>query len=319
MLAWINHDLPQIKIVADLLAEHAAAGLADGDHHRHRNDADDHSKQSQSSAQTMRQKRVPSCSRSFEKVLPRSAPVGASNGRPLSFRLRRASIGRGFRGAIGHDDAVGEFNDPLRLRRNVVVMRREDDRMSLAIEIDQKIHDLAPIGAVQRAGRLVGEDRRAFIHQRPCDRNPLLLPSRQLIGIMRQAIAEPQAPEQRLSAGLAQIRRDFGVNCGRLDIGESGELTEQIVTLKDESEMLAPQLRERVGVEPRRVASRHAVGSGAQTIETAQNIEQRRLAGAGSAHQRDHFAGVDDEINAVERHHALIARAIAANRAAAAR
>jgi hypothetical protein len=57
--------------------------------------------------------------------------------------------------------------------------------------------------------------------------------------------------------------------------------------LKDESDLVAPHLRQRGLVEPADLPPIEPVGTGGRSIEAAQQVEQRRLARARRAHDRD--------------------------------
>ena len=74
-------------------------------------------------------------------------------------------------------------------------MRDEHDRDSLIVEVLQERHDLDAAAGVEVAGGLVGEHDARFGHQRPRDRDALLLAARELVGHVPEAVAETDALE----------------------------------------------------------------------------------------------------------------------------
>ena len=77
-----------------------------------------------------------------------------------------------------------------------------------------------PVSRIEAAGRLVAQHQRRLLHQRPSDRDPLLLTARQLRREPVHDIREPYPPERRPATG-------FGVAAGdlreQLDILERGQ------------------------------------------------------------------------------------------------
>src|SRR5207248_10826469 len=52
------------------------------------------------------------------------------------------------------------------------------------------------------AGRLVGDQEARRVHQRPGDADPLLLPTRELVRVLADLVAEPDRLQRLLDAGL---------------------------------------------------------------------------------------------------------------------
>ena len=64
-------------------------------------------------------------------------------------------------------------------------MRDHDDRLlELAVELLEQVEDLAGGGAVEVAGRLVGDEQVGVGDDRPGDRDALLLAAGELAGIV---------------------------------------------------------------------------------------------------------------------------------------
>jgi hypothetical protein len=109
-------------------------------------------------------------------------------------------------------------------------------------------------------------------------------------------LCAPLAP--RLLARTGIDRRHF-------DIFQRIEIGQQLVALEDETEMLAPELGQLIGLEPRDVASGEPVFAGPAVIEAAEHVHQCRLAGAGLSDDGDHLAGLDVEVDILEHRDAL--------------
>ena len=106
---------------------------------------------------------------------------------------------------------------------------------------------------------------------------------------------------------LARVERLVGDLVHQRDVFEHGEARDQIVELEDEADMLAPiagQLGlagvDEIVVAPHRLAR-------SRRIEAAEDVEQRRLAGAGRSQQHDEFAFVDVEVEVAQRMHGDLA------------
>ena len=78
-------------------------------------------------------------------------------------------------------------------------------RLADLVEVEQQVHHLLAGAAVQGAGRLVGQQQRRAVHQRPGDRDPLPLAAaeRRRVGVAPVGDAEFVEQFQRPRAGLA--------------------------------------------------------------------------------------------------------------------
>jgi hypothetical protein len=71
---------------------------------------------------------------------------------------RGAGVGR-FLAGVGDDMAVAETHDPAGMTGDLGIVRHQHDRDALAVEILEEREDLERGAAVERAGRLVGEQQ----------------------------------------------------------------------------------------------------------------------------------------------------------------
>ncbi|MNM98119.1 hypothetical protein D3C81_1106400 [compost metagenome] len=142
-------------------------------------------------------------------------------------------------GRIADDQAIADFNDPLRPRRHFAVVGDQDDHMALAGQFVEQRHDFGAAVAVERAGRFVGEDDVATVHQRPRNRYALLLAAGQLMRAVARAARQAQAGEQGGSARVALAGVDAGINGRHLDVLLGRARGDQVVALEYEAKGFA--------------------------------------------------------------------------------
>ncbi len=220
---------------------------------------------------------------------------------------RSPGIGNGPLYRVGQYLSVADFDQPVGAFGHLAGMGDDDDRMALRVHGAQQFHHVLAALAVERAGRFVGKDDASAIHQRAGDGNALLLAAGKLVRAVVEPVAQLQRIEQfggaRLAFGCGQAR----VDRRHFDIFLRRRGGDEIVALEDEAESAAAQRGKRIGIERRNILAVEQILPAARTVETAQNIHQRRLAGAGSAHDGDEFARFDVERNAVQHLHGKIA------------
>ncbi|MCY1432313.1 hypothetical protein D9M71_483060 [compost metagenome] len=76
---------------------------------------------------------------------------------------------------VTEHQAVTNLDDPVGPRCNFAVVGNQDHHVTLTGQFVKQSHDLGTALAVQRAGRFVGKDDVAAVHQRTGNRHPLLL------------------------------------------------------------------------------------------------------------------------------------------------
>src|SRR5438132_6121299 len=77
--------------------------------------------------------------------------------------------------------SIPNMNDARRLPRHIILMRDNDDRVAMVVQVAEEVEDLAAGLRVEVAGRLVGQQQRRLVHQRAGDGDALALSSGQLI------------------------------------------------------------------------------------------------------------------------------------------
>ena len=162
--------------------------------------------------------------------------------------------------------------------------RRAQDRGDLLAQ------RLAQAG-VEGGERLVEQDHLGVGRQRAGERDPLALAAGELVRVGLGAAAQPDEVE-RLADALA-------ARGAEADVGRDVEVREQRALLEDHPD---PAL---LGLDPVAVrgdgapADPHAAGVGA--LEARDHPQQRRLAGAAGAEQRDDRAAGDPQAGSVDR------------------
>src|SRR5262252_442752 len=130
---------------------------------------------------------------------------------------------------VASDLAVAEDDDALGVFRDVVFVSDDQQReAAFAVEPLENLHDLDRSAAVERARRLVGQDDRRLIDQRPRDRDALLLPTRKLIRMIVLAPGQPDRFERLLGAALSLRSLDPGVEHWQLHVLDRRRAREQV-------------------------------------------------------------------------------------------
>ena len=153
----------------------------------------------------------------------------------------------------------------------------------------EQIHDLDTGVAVQRAGRLVGEQDIRIVDQRARDRDTLHLTAGELRGLFVDMLLEPDLLERFGRAAGTLISADTTDGQRELDIFENRLVGDEVVALKDESDgMVAVGVPVAVGI----ALCAHAVDDQVAVviaIQSADDIQQGRFTGAALSEDRDKF------------------------------
>ena len=104
--------------------------------------------------------------------------------------------------------------------------------MAALVEIGEQRHHHRLVDRVEVAGRLVGEDQRRLVDQRPGDAHPLLLAAGELARQVAQALPEAH-PAQRL-LGLAAVGHAVDV-LRQHDVLQRGEIGDEMELLEDQA------------------------------------------------------------------------------------
>jgi len=99
----------------------------------------------------------------------------------------------------------------------------------------------------------------------------------------------------------AVVRGDALVEQGDLDVLGDGELGDQVERLEDEADLLPADARELIVVEALDGAPVELVSPCGRAVEAAEDVHERRLAGAGRTHDRDVLPTRDLEVERSQR------------------
>ena len=174
-----------------------------------------------------------------------------------------------------------------------------------------------PASGIERAGRLVEQQRRRVHRQRARDRGALLLAARELVRAGARARGDADALEQRArSLGRLGDRNARDVHRRLDDVLEHRAMREQVPGLEHEADAAADRQQCAVAgaVRGSRGAGRHLVAvdadrAGVGALEPVHAAEERGLAAARGSGERDDLTGADLERDAVE--HDVRAKALA--------
>ena len=158
----------------------------------------------------------------------------------------------------------------------------------------------SPVGSSHSSSVGIGHDRAR-------DADALLLAAGQLPRIVLGALGEAD-DFQRDARALSPLRlRQLRQQQRQLDVLLGRQHGQQVVELEDEPDVLRAPLRELAAAQR---ADGHAVdldGAARGRVESADQVQQRRLAGPRRPHQRQKVALRDFEVDALEHVDALAA------------
>ena len=166
-----------------------------------------------------------------------------------SRRRRRRAPGRGR--AMPWSSSITRRRIASTMRWSWVAMH---DRRAGAVDAVEQPHDADRRGRVEVSGRLVGEQDQRPVHERACDRHPLLLTAgelgREVVGLLGQADEIEDLRHLRahdVARAADHLERERDVLVDRL-VGQ------QLEVLEDAADVAA-QLRDLPAAEPRDVAA----------------------------------------------------------------
>ncbi len=154
---------------------------------------------------------------------------------------------------------------------------------------------------VQVAGRLIGKKDPGLVHKGPGKCHALLLPARQLGGIVIKPITQADSGQERFrslrrlgSPGFPQqLQRDP-------DVLKCGERGHQMKGLKDETHGLGPERGSIVFVQSKDVGASQTDGTCGRFVQPGQEPQQRSLSASGGSKDCDNPFGLDAQVDILE-------------------
>src|SRR5262249_14882870 len=201
------------------------------------------------------------------------------------------------RAILDVDDAIGEFEEPR------VVRHHQDSAAVVSGDAGEDGHDRLAVGAVERSGRLIGEDRRRLGNNRAGNRDALLLAAAQIarkrLGLMPEANAFQDLARFGLGATAAlaaDIERQPHILLG-------GQRGEQMKSLKNEADVLPADAGELLRVRAlRRMPADEDVPLGRRQ-HAAENRKKRGLAASRWTHQDSQLAAANRQVDVFQCPH----------------
>ena len=221
-----------------------------------------------------------------------------------SARARGRHVPRAF---VRQDLAIAQGDAAMGEGCDGGIVGDEDERCALPlVEVEEKVEDGLPVGGVEVAGGFVGEDDGGLEDEGAGESDALLLTAGELDGVVIGAVGEADGGEEGAGAGEAfgggaTGKLGVGVELvGEEDIFERGEGGDELVGLEDEAEGAAADGGELVFGEVGDGGAVEVDVAGGRGIETGEEAEEGRLAGAGGAHDGEELSGGDGEGDAFE-------------------
>src|SRR5256884_4164033 len=140
-------------------------------------------------------------------------------------------------GLVVRDHAIAHAHDAPAVRGDVGLVRDHDDGLPELVEPLEDREDLRARVGVEVPRRLVREDHRGIVEQRPRDRDALLLSAGELARAVPHPIAEADLSERR-EGTRAAIVAIAAVDEGQLDVLDGIEAREEVERLEDEADVL---------------------------------------------------------------------------------
>ena len=204
--------------------------------------------------------------------------------------------------AVAADPPVADLDDPVAgLCHRRVVGDQEQRRVAAAVQIVQQTDDRFTGGAIEIAGRLVGEQEAGLAGEGPGKRHPLLLAAGELGRIVchpggKADRGQPLAGTRQGVGGVGQFER-------QRDVFQGGHGRHQVEVLKYDTDMIPAEAGEGIFIEGAQLLAGRPNGAGRRPFEAGDDHQQAGLPGAGRADETDRFAPLDDQIDAAQDGH----------------
>ncbi len=193
---------------------------------------------------------------------------------------------------------VMELDAPVGQRADLRVMGHEDDRVPGPVQAGEDLENDARVILVEISRGLVGQDESRLIDERARDADPLLLAAGHLarprVELGFETDLDERCARLRLVGHGMVMLRDH-------DVLERGQVRQHVELLEHEPDPLAAVARPCGIVERAHLLASHGDRALVRSIEPAEEIEERRRARTGRAHDGQPLAGLDLEIHALER------------------
>ena len=200
--------------------------------------------------------------------------------------------------------AVDQLQRTVGAGRKVRIVRDDHEaRADRAIQLQHQLEHLTRRAAVEVARGLVGKHAPGLGHERPGERHALPLAAGQLPGKVPHAMLEAHAIQHPLGCRPRRRHRHPPDHEGHRDVLQRGEFRQQMMELVDEAQRAVAHGAALLFGERGEIDSLHAHFARGRRVEAAEKVEQRALAGPGSADDRHALASRDGQIDAEQHRH----------------
>ena len=217
--------------------------------------------------------------------------------------LDRHGCGRlGFRaGVIVADDPAVEQAHGARgvFRRQLRVVRDHDDEL-IFCDLLQQIHDLHARLTVERTGRFVGEQNVGVVDDGARDGHALHLAAGHLVRRFVELVAQADLFQRLDGARAPLLTGDARERQRELNVGQHALVRDEVVALKDKADgVVAVRVPVAVVVLLCGAAVDNEVAGGV-AVQAADDVQQRGLAAAGLAQDRNELVFTKGNVDALE-------------------
>ena len=170
--------------------------------------------------------------------------------------------------------------------RGGIVGDQEYRHTALPVQPAQESQDPRARLGVQVARGFVGQDDGRVVHQCPGDSHALLLSPRKLCRVVIQPVAQAHLFQQSAGLGFSLPARDTSEHEGQGGVLQGGQARQQVEGLEDEADAPTAVVRQ-FGLPGRpQLDPVHPYLAARGPLQSAHQMEQGRLAGAGDAGHR---------------------------------
>src|SRR5438093_6737468 len=180
------------------------------------------------------------------------------------------------------------------------VVRCHHQRGPEVVDPREQFDDLPARYGIEVAGRLVGDEDARAVDERARDRGALLLNTRELAREMLTPCGEADEREAALRLLAHEAPLVAGDDEREGDILSDGLARQQLEILEHDSDLPAQPVDARPR-HPSDVLPVHDDASGRGELFADEEPDERGLAGAGCADEKDEVAGVDPEVDVAQR------------------
>ena len=168
------------------------------------------------------------------------------------------------------------------------------------MQICEQAQNVRRGGAVEVAGRLVGEQHDGLIGKRTGDRDPLALTTRKRRRQVVGAIAQTDALQELVRSATGTAPRRPGQKRWQLASSDRRQFAHELERLEHEPDLMATNARQPTLVHPVKLLAGDADTARGRPFQTTQQIKQSRLSAAARPNDRGRLPGGDVDAHIID-------------------